>query len=233
MKKKDVELIEELRRSYKNMPQPDLAAPTSPVEKFDFHEHPGFVEARVMSAASRSLGIASPFFRTASAVDGARIRIDDAWLDNFCSYDYLGLNQDPRIADRVAEAASRWGVSATASRVVGGARSYHEDFESELATFLGTEAALTFVSGHATNVAAIRTLVDRKDVVFVDSLAHNSIYEGIVASGAAHFTFSHNDPDQLAHLMETKRFDYRHALVACEGFDHCRMLLALNVLWLH
>ena len=111
----------------------------------------------------------------------------------------------------------KWGVSATASRLVGGERSIHGDLERKLAGFIDTQSALVLVSGHATNLAIMRTLMGPGDLVVVDALAHNSIYEGIRASGAAHITFPHNDFDWVDRKLGEVRDSYTNVIVAVEG----------------
>lgn len=219
MREERQKLIAKMRQLHEDHHDAEDAAMAQSTIKppYDFRTHPAYEEINVLNAASQTLDIASPFFRCASAVDRARIRLGLEWHDNYCSYDYVGLNQDKRIAIAVTQAVSEWGVSATASRTVGGERSYHIDLEIAIAAFLGTEAALTFVSGHATNIAVLRTLVEKSDVVFVDSLAHNSIYEGIIASGAAHVTYPHNDLGRLRALLEDRRANFRNAIIASEG----------------
>lgn len=219
MRKDQERLIAEMRRLHQDHYAPDdLIAPMAETSHaYDFRMHPAYDEINVLNAASRALNIPSPFYRRASAVEGARICLGDQWYDNYCSYDYIGLNQDPRIGKAVEHAVKEWGVSATASRTVGGERGYHIALEEAIAAFLGTKAALTFVSGHATNIAILRTLVDKNDVVFVDSLAHNSIYEGIVASGATHVTFPHNNMARLQVLLDETRSSFRNAIIATEG----------------
>lgn len=184
---------------------------------YDFAKHPAYGEVRVAKAASDVMGVASPFFRSAQAVEGTQVKINGRWLENFGSYDYLGLNRSPELRDRTMRAVEEWGVSSTASRVVGGERSVHDALERRLAEFTGNEAALAFVSGHATNIAAIRTLVGPGDMVMVDALAHNSVYEGIRASGASHFTFPHNDVDAVEAHLEDVRDRFRNVIIAIEG----------------
>ena len=219
MKKTQKQLIAAMRQLHQHRFSLDQDGARTPDRSrtYDFSSHPAFEEIRLLQAASSTLRVPSPFFRRASAIDGARICFDGQWYDNYCSYNYIGLNQDPRIAQAVTHATQVWGVSATASRMVGGERDYHHDLEGAIADFLGTQAALTFVSGHATNAAILRTLIDRSDVVFVDSLAHNSIFEGIVASGASHITFPHNDMNGLRALLGNSRSKFRHSIIATEG----------------
>lgn len=211
--------MEQLRRAHaRTSAEPAWIEPTpAPSRGFDFSEHRYFKEVRLIRATGETLGIRSPFFRKASKVEGSRVYIDGAWYDNYCAYDYAGLNQDARIAEAVASAIAEWGVSATASRIVGGERAFHADLEEAIAGFIGVESALTFVSGHATNISILRALLDAQDVVYLDARSHNSLFEGVIASGAKHFSFPHNDTDRLAEMLAATRSQHRHAIIATEG----------------
>lgn len=193
------------------------AQPQAEGGAYDFSGHPAYSEVRIAKAAGDALGLRSPFFRVAEAVEGTKIRIDGRWLHNFASYDYLSLNRSDAVRDRASAAIGEWGVSATASRLVGGERVLHADLEARLARFIGTEAALAMVSGHATNLAVIKTLLGANDLILVDSLAHNSIYEGIRASGAAHATFPHNDFRWVDDHLSDMRSRFNNVLIVVEG----------------
>ena len=213
-------LLANLRRTHESQkpvsaPRPAKVAQLT--ESYDFSEHPAYSEVRIAKAASQTLGVRSPFFRVAEAVRGVELKIDGAWVRNFASYDYLGLNNSKDLHKSVKDAATEWGVSATASRLVGGERRLHGELENRLSRFIGTDAALVFVSGHATNVALVSTLVGPNDLVLVDALAHNSIYEGIRASGAAHTTFPHNNYAWVDKQLTEQRDRYANVLVIVEG----------------
>jgi len=183
----------------------------------DFTSLPGYRAVMLAQTAADLLGLPSPFFRVIDASDGTRVSIDGRWVENFASYDYLSLNRSPRVADPVVEAVRAHGVSATASRLVGGNHALHAELEAALAGFIGTEAALAFVSGHATNQALLRVLVGPQDLVAVDALAHNSVFEGIRVSGARHITFPHNDWQSLDRRLGEIRKDSKRVLIVTEG----------------
>ncbi|MEL6677243.1 MAG: aminotransferase class I/II-fold pyridoxal phosphate-dependent enzyme [Pseudomonadota bacterium] len=187
------------------------------VKSFDFATLPDFEQMKLQRAAADMIGIGSPFFRTIDAVEGSHVMIDGERRVQFGSYDYLGLNQDPRISAAVAEATERWGVSASASRVVGGERPFHRAFEQRLAEVYGTEDAVAFVSGHATNVTTIGALMGPKDLVLIDALIHNSISEGVRLSGAQRLTFPHNDTEWLNRKLGEIRHQYQNVLIVTEG----------------
>ncbi len=220
MEKKAETLLHSLRQKYAASHRTPDVATTRPEPArlpHDFRTHRLYREVEIAKQTGVVLGIRSPFFRTTEEVRGTQVRINGRWVENFASYDYLGLNQSDIIAAAVAEAAARWGVSATASRLVGGERSFHLDLEREIAGFLGVEDAIAMVSGHATNVATISTLVGANDLVLVDALAHNSIFEGIKASGAAHLAFPHNDWEWVEAKLAAARGEHRNVLIVVEG----------------
>ena len=143
--------------------------------------------------AMDALGIESPFFRTHEGRAGARTRIAGRDMLNFGSYDYLGLNGDARLQAAAAAAMARYGISASASRLVSGERPVHAALEAALAAHYGAEAALAFVSGHATNVTLIGHLMGPRDLILHDAAIHNSCVEGARLSGARRVPFAHND----------------------------------------
>jgi len=182
-----------------------------------FETLPAFRQIKIAEAAGRAMGIASPFFRRAERVDGTKALIDGRWVTTFASYDYLSLNRSTPLAEAVAQAAALWGGSANGSRMGGGEYVYHQQLETELAAFLGAESALSFVSGHATNEAVLRTLTGPGDLILVDELSHNSIYEGARASGAAQIVFAHNDWEKADRRLAEVRHRYQRVLIVIEG----------------
>lgn len=201
------------------LPDPAMAPARGPKhpDATDFASLPGYRAFLLAQTTADILGLSAPFFRVTDAVRGTQVLIGGQWVENFASYDYLSLNQSPMVADRVIEAVRAHGVSATASRLVGGNMALHQALETSLAEFIGTEAALTFVSGHATNQAVLRVLVGPKDLVAVDALAHNSVFEGIRVSGAEHITFPHNDWRALDQRLTDMRRHYGRVLIVTEG----------------
>jgi 8-amino-7-oxononanoate synthase len=136
---------------------------------------------------------------------------------NFGVYDYLGMARDPAVLAAAKAAIDRYGTSAGASRLVSGEKQVHRDLERALAEFLGTQAALAFVSGHATNVTTIGHLMGPEDLIVYDTLAHNSIIQGAQLSGANRRAFPHNDWRALDALLSEVRHHHRRVLIAIEG----------------
>ncbi len=220
MKKSSRSLLQKLHKQHSAIQPSPPEAPgedAGPEVAFDFRTLPAYREIKIVRSTGQTLGIDSPFFRRVDEVRGTKVKIEGSWKTNFASYDYLGLNQSSAVADAAALGAREWGVSSTASRVVGGHRRYHAELENRIADFLGVEECITMVSGYGTNLAGLRTLVTKGDLVLVDALAHNSIYEGVRASGADHFAFPHNDYNWVDDKLASVRGDYENVLVVIEG----------------
>jgi len=109
--------------------------------------------------AGEALGIRNPYFRPHDGISGATASIDGKVYDNFVSYNYIGLNGDPRVSQAAKDAVDRYGTSVSASRIVSGERPIHREFEQALAEVYQAEDAVVLVSGHATNVTVIGHLV--------------------------------------------------------------------------
>jgi 8-amino-7-oxononanoate synthase len=117
---------------------------------------------------------------------------------NLCSNDYLGLAADPRLREALASAlAEGIPVASTGSRLLSGNADIWERLESEIARFMGSEAALFFNSGYAANVGLLSALIHSGDVVFSDAANHASIIDGLRLSGARKVIFPHLDLDAL------------------------------------
>ena len=136
---------------------------------------------------------------------------------SFAHYDYLGLTQDEAVVKRAGEALTRLGTGVGASRLVGGERTGHRAFESELAEFFGVGDAMTLVSGYLVNVSLINFLMGPRDLVLIDELAHNSIFVGAKHGRYDHKVFEHNNLDDLERQLNESRGQYRNVLVVVEG----------------
>jgi 8-amino-7-oxononanoate synthase len=163
------------------------------------------------------LGIESPFFRSAEGVQGRKTLIDGKPVLNFAWCDYLGLSQHPELIAAAKAAMDLYGTSVSASRMVSGDTPVHRDLEKEIADFLGVDASVVFVSGHAANVSTIGTVMTESDLIVHDKLVHNSAVVGMRLSGATRHSFQHNRLDKLEAILREERAKYRNCLVIIEG----------------
>jgi 8-amino-7-oxononanoate synthase len=133
----------------------------------------------------------------ARAPGGVRVTVEGRECLSFCSNDYLGLADHPRIVAAFCDAARRWGVGSGASHLVSGHDAEHHALEQELAGFVSRPRALLFSTGYMANLAVASVLVGRGDHVLEDRLNHASLLDAGLAAGARFARYAHADAAAL------------------------------------
>jgi len=128
---------------------------------------------------------------------GSRVIVNGQEMGMYASYSYLGLVGHPRINAAAIKAIENFGSGTHGVRTLAGSLTIHKELEETIAEFKGTEAAITYSSGYATNLSVISSLVGRGDYVISDKLNHASIVDGCLMSGAKFIRFRHNDMEAL------------------------------------
>ena len=149
-------------------------------------------------------------------VDGKRVL-------NFCTNNYLGLANHPRMKEAAKKAVDEWGVGPAAVRSIAGTQGLHVELERRLAAFKGVEDSLYLQSGFCANQAAIAPLVGRnratgeQDVIFSDRLNHASIIDGARLSGAKIVVYEHSDARDAERKIEENLPKFRRGLLVTDG----------------
>jgi glycine C-acetyltransferase len=155
--------------------------------------------------------------RTLESPQGAWLVVDGAKTLNFCSNNYLGLANHPRLVRAAKEAADKYGVGPGAVRTIAGTLDLHLELEKRLAAFKRVEKAITFQSGFSANLATIPALVGKEDVIFSDRLNHASIIDGCRLARAKIIPYDHCSSQALKEALDEHRKEYRRALVVTDG----------------
>jgi glycine C-acetyltransferase len=143
-------------------------------------------------------------------VDGRRVL-------NFCTNNYLGLANHPKLKAAAKAAVDQWGVGPAAVRSIAGTQGLHLELERRLAGFKGVEDALYVQSGFCANQAAISPLVGKEDVIFSDRLNHASIIDGARLSSAKIIVYEHSDPADAEAKIKEHLPQYRRGLLVTDG----------------
>jgi len=155
--------------------------------------------------------------RTIGSACGPWMTVDGKDVLNFCTNNYLGLANHPRLKRAAQQAIDRWGVGPAAVRSIAGTLELHRRLEERLAAFKGVEDALYVQSGFCANQAAIPPMVGKGDVIFTDRLNHASIIDGCRLSSAQVFVYEHCDLEDCERVVKGQIGQFRRALLITDG----------------
>ena len=153
--------------------------------------------------------------RVVQSPQGPHLTVDGQDYLAFCSNDYLGLANHPKVIEAFKSAADQYGVGSGAAHLVNGHFELHEKLEYELAQWTGRESALLFSTGYMANIGVIASLTNKDDAVFEDKWNHASLLDGGLLSGARFQRYLHNDLDNLESKL--KKSEARRKLVVTDG----------------
>jgi 8-amino-7-oxononanoate synthase len=161
-----------------------------------------YCEARAAQNRLRQL-------QDATLAPGGRIWRGGRELVNFASNDYLGLSQHPALIEAACSFARKYGAGVAASRLVTGENPAFAALEGRLAAAKNQPSALVLAAGYQTNLTAVAALADKEVAgrpvsILADRLAHHSLLQGALLSGARLMRFQHNDCDHLESLLRAR-----------------------------
>jgi 8-amino-7-oxononanoate synthase len=171
--------------------------------KEEVHSTPLFEKCYRYEVAERvrQAGVYS-FFRVIESAQDPEVVSDGRRMIMLGSNNYLGLTNDPRVKEAAVDAVRKYGSGCAGSRFLNGTLDLHVRLEERLAEFMRRDAAITFATGYQVNLGAISCLVGKGDVVYLDKQDHACIIDGARLSFGEVRKFKHNDPTDLARLMQ-------------------------------
>lgn len=144
---------------------------------------------------------------------GAKIKVDGRWVLNFCSNNYLGLANHPKLIKAAKSSMDKFGIGPTAVRTIAGTTILHKKLEKELTKFKKTEDVITFQSGFNANIATIPALVGEGDLIFSDELNHASIIDACRLSKAEIVRYRHLDVTDLESKLKIHKSKAKKIIV--------------------
>jgi len=160
-----------------------------------------FLEQRLTQRKQDNLFRQRKILQTAQS---AHVIVNDKSCLSFCSNDYLGLANHPKVIEAFKRGVDQFGVGSGASHLVSGHSMAHHQLEEELAAFTVRDRALLFSSGYMANLGVITALVGKGDYVFEDKLNHASLLDAGLLSSARFQRYLHNDINSLEKFLQKK-----------------------------
>lgn len=157
--------------------------------------------------------------RDVTGAQGREIILEGKEVLNFCSNNYLGLADDPRLREAAVECIQKEGIGSGASRLICGNMAAHRDLETMIARFKGAESCLVFSTGYMANVGIISSVFGRDDMIFCDRLNHASIIDGIILSQAKFKRYPHNDMEALEEMLRATTGFRRRGIITDSVFS--------------
>ena len=146
-------------------------------------------------------------------VDGKRVLM-------FCSNNYLGLSNHPKLKAASVDAINTHGAGSGSVRPIAGNMDLHVELERRLAKFKDAEASLVYQTGFAANAGLIPQLAGKGDLIISDELNHGSIIDGVRLSAAERKVYRHSDTGDLARVLEEAERavpQFRRILIITDG----------------
>jgi glycine C-acetyltransferase len=146
-------------------------------------------------------------------VDGKKVLM-------FCSNNYLGLSNHPRLKEAAIKAVQTHGAGSGSVRPIAGNMDIHIELEKRLAKFKHAEASLVYQTGFAANAGLIPQLAGKGDLIISDELNHGSIIDGVRLSHGERAVYKHSDAEDLGRVLdeaEKHSPEYRRILIITDG----------------
>ena len=137
-------------------------------------------------------------------------------VTNFCSNNYLGLADDPRVVEAAHAALERWGFGTSSVRFICGTFAVHKELEERLSDFLGTESTILFSSCFDANGGFFAPFFGAEDAIVADALNHASVIDGVRLTKAQRLVYAHSDMDDLQAKLE-QAAGARYRVIATDG----------------
>lgn len=154
--------------------------------------------------------------RIINSPQDALINVNNNHVLNFCSNNYLGLANHPKIVDAAIMGIKKWGFGLSSVRFICGTQSIHKQLEKKISKFLTKEDTILYTSCFDANGGLFETLLDNKDAIISDELNHASIIDGVRLCRAERFRYKNSNMNQLEDILK-KTQNFKTRLITTDG----------------
>ena len=154
--------------------------------------------------------------RIIQSQQSSEINVNDNTVLNFCSNNYLGLANNPKLIESAQQGLKKWGFGLSSVRFICGTQSIHKSLERKISEFLKTEDTILYTSCFDANGGLFETLLGPEDVIISDALNHASIIDGIRLSKAQRFRYANSNMKELESILKETQ-SARTRMIATDG----------------
>ncbi len=135
---------------------------------------------------------------------------------NFCSNNYLGLSNHPKVINSALEGIEKWGFGLSSVRFICGTQTIHKTLEGKISTFLNKEDTILYTSCFDANGGLFETLLTNEDAIISDELNHASIIDGVRLCKANRYRYKNSNMEELESILK-KTQKYKNRLITTDG----------------
>ncbi|MAX13537.1 MAG: glycine C-acetyltransferase [Candidatus Marinimicrobia bacterium] len=135
---------------------------------------------------------------------------------NFCSNNYLGLSNHPKVINSALEGIKKWGFGLSSVRFICGTQTIHKTLEGKISTFLNKEDTILYTSCFDANGGLFETLLTNEDAIISDELNHASIIDGVRLCKANRYRYKNSNMEELESILK-KTQKYKNRLITTDG----------------
>jgi len=144
------------------------------------------------------------------------IRVGNKDVLNFCSNNYLGLSNHPKVIDSAIEGIKEWGFGLSSVRFICGTQTIHKNLEDKLSKFLKKQDTILYTSCFDANGGLFETILDKGDAIISDQLNHASIIDGVRLCKANRYRYQNSNMEELESILKETQ-NYKKRLITTDG----------------
>ena len=154
--------------------------------------------------------------RIIESPQNASILVNHKKVLNFCSNNYLGLSNHPKVIKAAIKGIQDWGFGLSSVRFICGTQSIHKNLENKISSFLNKEDTILYTSCFDANGGLFETLLNKEDTIISDELNHASIIDGVRLCKADRYRYKNSDMKELESILK-KTQNYKNRLITTDG----------------